>query len=381
MSSPAPIDPRLSTHQTGSNLQAWDAADRALLANVPPDAHDLTVLGARWGALTVSRAEAITVAWVDSAAGAHAMRANHALLGADRPVPKIITDWSVMGEHAAESGGFIVRVSQSVAAFEWQLGWVCAAGAAGVPVWLAGLARTWSKGHTRVLAAQLGPDVAIRGVGKARFAMGKILPRPSNPVSSSHLVDPRALPWRQIPGPSDFVLSSLPGVFSHGAIDPGARALLNALPATFSGLRVVDLGCGNGILGAEAGRRGAEHVTFTDDSALALTAARHTWRGVCQSTPSPVGEATFEHADAGDGLPAGEADIVLCNPPFHLGKTQTTHIVDAMLLASRRLLRRGGTLLLVGNRHLRHETRAPRVLTGVRVIHDDGRFSVLRARR
>lgn len=93
---------------------------------------------------------------------------------------------------------------------------------------------------------------------------------------------------------------------------PLERALQDLLRG---GARVLDLGCGHGVLGIVAGLAGASSVTFADvhapSVALALAnAARNGLgggarscevRGVCGDFLAPVRGATF--------------DVVLCNPP------------------------------------------------------------------
>ncbi len=377
------MDSRLTTGQPGNPLQAWDAADRALLAAVDATCSALAVVGERWGALVVPLADRVRSVLIDSAAGRAALTRNLTTCEAS------VTDQLRFGDVSEEPDslgdlaspeparwpcghdGVLMRASPSVALFDWQLSRLGELAPVGAPVWIAALANQWSNGHERCVASRLGASrlgasVRSRGVGKARVVQRAIQMALDVPT-----------PWTTIPGPTGFALASVPGVFCHGRIDPGARSLLAALPSQMAGQRVVDLGCGNGVMGVEAAARGAAAVIFTDDSLRALAAARRTWLLARQSGAT----ARFAHADAGAGLPAGEADLVICNPPFHQDRAQTLHIVDAMLLASRRLLRRGGQLVMVGNRHLHHESRATSVLSGVKIIHDDGRFSVLRARR
>ncbi|MCO4763146.1 MAG: methyltransferase [Myxococcales bacterium] len=356
----------LSTGQAGSRLKAWDAADLALLRLEFP-ASNIAVVGARWGALVVPLWPRIGTVVIDSAAGRAAIERNRSHQGNVPPdhLPRFLSD--LVPWHTGHDA-VLMRVPQSVDLFDWQLARACHMAQPGAPIAMAAMASTWSGGHTDVIHRLLGSQVSIRGEGKARVAHGVVPHQPPAP-------DEADLPWVSTQGPDGEQLFSLPGVFSHSRVDPGARALLSALPKRMS--HVVDLGCGNGILGLAAKRRGAQTVTFTDDSARAIAAAEETWRAAGLT----AADARFVHCDAGADVPEGEADVVLCNPPFHQGRAQTLHIVDAMLLRSRKLLRRGGRLLMVGNRHLRHERRAAGVLAGVRVVADDGRFSVIVARR
>src|SRR5690606_13389627 len=58
-----------------------------------------------------------------------------------------------------------------------------------------------------------------------------------------------------------------PGVFSQQQLDPGARFFLQHIPAGVVG-NIVDLGCGNGVIGLMAAQRNPEaQIWFCDESA------------------------------------------------------------------------------------------------------------------
>ncbi|HZD03366.1 MAG TPA: methyltransferase, partial [Longimicrobiales bacterium] len=52
--------------------------------------------------------------------------------------------------------------------------------------------------------------------------------------------------------------ASFPGVFAHGRLDGGTALLMERLPDVENGARVLDFGCGHGILGAVVGARTPE---------------------------------------------------------------------------------------------------------------------------
>ncbi len=100
------------------------------------------------------------------------------------------------------------------------------------------------------------------------------------------------------------------GVFSYGELDEGSRILLNALPE-LSG-RVLDLGCGCGVIGIAAGKACDVSLVLSDVNERALGLARDNLRanGVCGETVESDGFAQI------DGL----FDWILCNPPIRAGK-------------------------------------------------------------
>ncbi len=388
---PGPNGPLWLDHGQADNpLRPWDAADKALLLRAPADAQHIAVLGARWGALVCGLAGRVGLVVCDSEAGRRAIASNLQTSAtppegpAERPAPAMVhaattprwlrTDldpWADAdrGEGACAFDALVLRCEGGIDLLRWRLRRATALAAPGAPVLVA--TRDWSKGIARAVADVVGTEPLVRGVGKARLACA-VVPRASNETAPPP-------PWRSWSGPDGARLKSLPGVFAHGHLDVGAAALLAALPATFAGLDVVDLACGAGPLGVAAAARGAKHVVFTDDSTRALASAQASWSSSLGGTDRAV--ATFTPADAGDQIATATADVVLCNPPFHQGRAQTAHLAEAMLQHARRILRPGGGLWLVANRHLQHERRARRFFQRVRVESDDGRFVVVSARR
>lgn len=114
---------------------------------------------------------------------------------------------------------------------------------------------------------------------------------------------------------------------------------------------VVDLGCGTGILAATYGLTHPDaSIIATDRSASAAASARATLaaNGV---------HARVTHDDAGSEIPDRSADLVLLNPPFHLGSSIHAGAASRLFGAAARILKPGGELLTVYNAHLgyRHE--------------------------
>ena len=82
-----------------------------------------------------------------------------------------------------------------------------------------------------------------------------------------------------------------------------------------SRLRVIDLGCGTGALAAAFALQNPQAlVTATDRSASAVRSARAT-----MAANGLEGRVQVTLDDAGSELPGASADLILLNPPFHLG--------------------------------------------------------------
>lgn len=163
---------------------------------------------------------------------------------------------------------------------------------------------------------------------------------------------------------------SYPGVFAHGHLDPGTRLLLDCLPNLPEGSRILDYGCGSGVIGGVARLRcGGARLTLLDVDAVALEAARENVPGASLLLR--------------DGLPPGVAsplDFLLTNPPFHRGKTEDPGMIEALANRAAEVLSPRGALVLVTQRRLPLEAPLRRRFGRVSVLGDDPVFRVWEGR-
>ncbi|ADI14969.1 methyltransferase [Truepera radiovictrix] len=168
------------------------------------------------------------------------------------------------------------------------------------------------------------------------------------------------------------MLTADPGVFAAGKLDPGTARLLAAVdwPA-LAGRRVLDLGCGYGLLALTAALAGAE-VTAVDDDLLAV-------RSTHRNAERYGADVRALHSDVDSELQGERFDAVLTNPPFHVGKRVALEVPRAFLAAAHARLEPGGTLSLVANRALPYERDLAAWAWWERA--EEGAFKVLRAVR
>jgi 16S rRNA (guanine1207-N2)-methyltransferase len=130
---------------------------------------------------------------------------------------------------------------------------------------------------------------------------------------------------------------SRPGVFSHRRIDAGARQLLAAADVR-PGARVLDIGCGAGVVGLALAAREPSAAVYAVDSnarAVACAAGGAALNGLDNVTAAL--NSTGEYCDA------NSFDLAVANPPYYAD----FRIAELFLRAAHRSLRDGGRLLVV----------------------------------
>lgn len=171
-----------------------------------------------------------------------------------------------------------------------------------------------------------------------------------------------------------FPLYGHANVFSRHRLDAGARFFLSTFEQLPAAAKVADLGCGNGVLGIACQRlQPAAHVTFIDESYMAIESARLGYR-----RQFPDHEASFI---VGDGLvefESGSLDLILCNPPFHQQHTIAEQTAITMFTESLRCLRDGAELWVVANRHLPYRRVLRRLFGEVELAAAGPRYTVYR---
>ena len=166
-------------------------------------------------------------------------------------------------------------------------------------------------------------------------------------------------------------LLSLPGVFSHGRLDEGSELLLEEMASLPRG-RVLDFGCGAGVLATALARRNPEaRFELVDVDALAVYCARQTLQlnGIdAEVYPS-------------DGLSEvhGRFAAVVSNPPFHTGIRHDTSVAEAFFNQVTRNLLPRGELRIVANGFLKYPALIESHVGPCQVLRENSRFKVYSA--
>ncbi len=360
--------PRSAQH----SLQAWDAADEYIITELMTREWDqnapLLILNDGFGALTLALHHHSPCSFTDSRIAELALAANARDNGLEpgwQPLNSL-SDWPLSGEQAP--GLVLMKLPKTNAMLEYQLAALSQVMGPQTLLIAGAKARDIHSSTLKLFEHYIGPNHTSLARKKARL----IFCRPDPDKRPTPLPAPLSWPLEG----TDFIIHNHANVFSRASLDIGARFMLEHLPVNHTG-RIIDLGCGNGVLGLMALARNPEaRVTFVDESYMAMASAR---LNVSKNLPEAEPRARFMVNNCLDGVAADSADLILCNPPFHQQQAITDHIAWQMFVDAKRVLRHGGDLLLVANRHLDYHQKLKRLFGNQRVVASNRKFVILRA--
>lgn len=166
--------------------------------------------------------------------------------------------------------------------------------------------------------------------------------------------------------------------FAGAGIDIGTRFLLSHLDeARPEASEAIDLGCGTGVLATSLARaRPRIRVLATDQSAAAVASARLT-----AQANGVADRVEVVRDDALSAVPDASAELIVLNPPFHIGATVHAGIALKLFADAGRVLAPGGELWCVWNSHLRYRADLERLVGPTRQIARNATFTITASRR
>jgi 23S rRNA (guanine1835-N2)-methyltransferase len=356
--------------RANETLRAWDAADEFLLRYLANAVGQFLIVNDDCGALSTALASHQPWMLSDSYLAHVATHKNLARNGIDVSAVRLLASFDPL---PASIDVVVIKIPKSLALLEDQLHRI-APHTHEKTVFLGGaMTRHVHTSTLELFAKIVGPTRTSLAEKKARLIFCQPDPNLKRPPN----------PWPKTYTVGNSVVTSHAGVFSASRLDRGAELLLSHLKQPAGPLSVVDLGCGNGILGLATALLNPEaEVTFIDESYRAVASAESSFRanlGPERTARFLVGNGMFDIAN-GAPLAKGSIDRVLNNPPFHDSHATGDATAWQMFTESRDVLRPGGELWVVGNRHLAYHVKLKR-LFGNCDIASNARFVVLRAFR
>jgi 23S rRNA (guanine1835-N2)-methyltransferase len=361
----------LRRYPEDASLQAWDAADEFLLNHI----HDtrfvrsddrILLLNDAYGALALALASHSPYSWNDSCLAQQGLRDN--LLANGFPLEQVTVNTSIDFPSAAVDC-VLIKIPKTLAMLEYQLYALRAVLNPGARVIAAGMARHIHSSTLELFESILGPTTTTRAVKKSRV----ILTQLDHSLNEGQSEYPSSY---ELELDRSYQIVNHAGLFSRDRLDAGSRLLLENMAAGEQYQRIVDLGCGNGVLGLVAAIMNPEStLLFCDESHMAIASARANFESAFTSTR----EAEFRVGNCLQGVADDSRDLVLINPPFHLQHSIGDAIAWQMFKDARRVLVKGGELRIVGNRHLGYHAKIKKLFGNCATIDTNKKFVVLKA--
>ena len=223
----------------------------------------------------------------------------------------------------------------------------------------------------KVFEKYLGTTKTSLAVKKSRLVFCQLEQPSKDKISYSDLF-PNSWPLEN----TNFIITNHANVFAREKLDLGARFFLEHLPDLQPNQEVIDLGCGNGVVGLTALTQEPQiSLRFIDESYMAVASAQQN----IESNLPYTNQCQYMVDDCLTKIDNNSIDVILCNPPFHQLQATTDHIAWQMFNDAYRVLKKGGELRIIGNRNLAYHVKLQRIFGNAQTISSNKKFVVLSA--
>jgi len=165
-------------------------------------------------------------------------------------------------------------------------------------------------------------------------------------------------------------------VFSREKLDLGSRFMLEHIPKSNSYTKILDLACGNGVLGITAAHfNPMAKIVFVDESYMAVESAKLNAHKLLEDSSN----CEFKVTDCLQGVEDNSLDLILNNPPFHQNHVVGDFIAWQMFKEAKNKLKTGGEIMIVGNRHLGYHIKLKKLFGRCEMVASNKKFVILKA--
>jgi len=347
-------------------LRAWDAADEYLLAYLAEnsqltDIGQVLILNDSFGALSLALSEFKPIAISDSLVSQLATKAN--LTKNNLPVDTVLfrnsLDWPTEPVSLV-----LIKAPKTMAFFEDQLIRLQKILTENSVVIVSGMVKAMPASVWKLMEQYLGPTKPSLAKKKARLIFTELV------FDKKPSINPYPV-YYQLENTS-YQICNHANVFSRDSLDIGTRFLLQHLPVNTSAKSIVDLGCGNGIVGLMLAESHPDAVVnFVDESYMAIASAKENFCSVFTDR-----EVNFCIANGLNEFEDKSVDLIVCNPPFHQQSAVGNQIAQSFFKQSHRVLSEDGAFLVIGNRHLAYHQDLKRLFGNCQEIASNAKFVI-----
>ena len=350
-----------------NNLRAWDAADEYLLQQIDEEKllsaeMSLLIVNDSFGALSTALAGFKPTQWSDSYLAQQGTLAN---VKSNNLAESQVTLLDSLKPPTGPIDVVIIKVPKSLAMLEDQLHRIRPHLHEKSRIWGAGMVKNVHTSTLKLFEQIIGPTHTSLARKKARliFSQFDMMLQPgSTPYPSTYALEG-----------TQYQISNHANLFSQQGLDIGTRFFLQHIPNSDSPKKIIDLGCGNGLLGLIAAEKNpAAEVIFTDESHMAVASAKSNFQAIFGNEQ----RAKFITTNSLDSIPENSADLILNNPPFHQQHAIGESVARQMFSASKKVLARGGELMVIGNNHLAYHKTLRRLFGNCKTVASNNKFTI-----
>ncbi len=364
-------------------LKAWDAADEYMLdyLNENELLHQgvsLLILNDNFGALSIPLNHYQPVVMTDSYLSMQGNSLNLKNNEIDYDAVTIIN--SLEAPDSVLEGGsnngiadiVLIKLPKSLAMLEDQLHRVRASLSSSTVIIAGGKTKHIHSSTLDLFEKIIGPTTTSLARKKARLIFSRFdadLSVPENPHPGKFKLGYKL-------GDNELEITSHAAVFSREKLDIGTRLFIESLPVDERYKTIVDLGCGNGVVGLIAAiKNPSAKMIFTDESYMAVESSIDNFTAVFGETR----EAEFLQTDCMYGVPDNSVSLILCNPPFHQNNVINDDVAWQMFTESKAALEPEGELWVIGNRHLAYHAKLKHLFGNCDVVASNNKFTLLKS--
>ena len=346
-------------HRKNDPLQAWDSADEIILAHLASldlNGKRALVINDQFGALSCALMNFDLTAYTDSYVSAEGIRLNSG--GKINPISRF-------NELSGAYDFALIKLPKNMSFFEDILCRLSSHLHPHSKIICGTMVKHLPKTSFELLQKYIGETSTSLAKKKARLIFADFQ---KECVESPYPIKVYIEPLK-----CNFINHS--NLFSREKLDIGTRFFLENIPAgNFDS--ILDLGCGNGIIGIKAKQLNPHaQIIFSDDSQMAIQSAIENYRKHFSD------EAQYCWTNCFENQKKETLDLVLCNPPFHQQSTIGDFIAQQMFSDAHQALKKGAMIRVIGNSHLGYPLTLKKIFGNSQVVATNQKFMIIDARK